>query len=138
MSEVITQANPTGKLEVDFPTIINGVTYSPFGQWNITYYDVRTVHETEGGTQEDVIINTGRRSIAVATACLQPTATTLVGLNDLANFNVKFFDIKTAGYVESLMRVVAGSMVCNLRRNTSRLSSTYGVYDVSFTLEEYE
>lgn len=129
---------PTGKLEVDFPTIINGVTYAPFKQWNITYQDVRTVHETEGGTQEDVVINTGRRSIAVATTCLQSVATTLVCLEDLTNFNVKFFDIKTATYVESLMRVVPGSMACNLHAGSSRLSSTYGVYDVSFTLEEYE
>ena len=99
---------PTGKLAVDLPTIINGVTYAPFKQWSVTYLDVKTVHETEGGTQEDVVINTGRRSIAVATTCLQPIATTLACLDDLRNFNVKFFDIKTATYVESLMRVVGG------------------------------
>ena len=124
-------------LATQYPTIINGVTYEPFKQWDITYNDVKTVHETEAGTQEDVIINTGRRSIAVATTCLQPVATRLVNLEDLSNFNVKFFDIKTGGYIQTLMRVAAGSMVCGLKTGSSKLSVN-GVYNVTFTLEEYE
>lgn len=124
-------------LVTDYPTIINGVQYLPFKQWNISYKDARTVHETEGGTQEDVIINTGRRSIAVATTCLQATATLLVGLEDLNNFSVKFYDIKSNTYVETIMRVAPNTMSCALKEKTSKLSTTNGVYNVSFTLEEY-
>lgn len=125
-------------LATDYPTIINGVTYQPFKQWDIKYNDVKTIHETEAGTQEDVIINTGRRSIGVSTTCLQPLATQLVNLEDLDNFEVRFYDIKTNGYITSLMRVAPGSMSCGLKEKTARLSSTKGVYNVSFTLEEYE
>lgn len=124
-------------LATDYPTIINGVQYQPFKQWNVSYKDVKTVHETEGGTQEDVIISTGRRSIAVATTCLQPLATLLVGLEDLNNFVVKFYDIKSNAYVETVMRVVPNSMSCNLKEKTANLRTTNGVYNVSFTLEEY-
>ncbi len=124
-------------LATDYPIIINGVQYQPFKQWDISYKDARTVHETEGGTQEDVIISTGRRSIAVATTCLQSVATLLTGLEDLNNFTVKFYDIKANTYRESTMRVMPNSMRCALKEKTSRLSATNGVYNVSFTLEEY-
>ncbi len=118
-----------------YPTIINGVTYAPFAQWAVTYNDVKTIHETEAGTQEDVIINTGRRSIAVATTCLQATATTLANLEDLDNFTVKFYDIKTNAYKESTMRVTPGSMSVSRRKGSAKTAS--GVWDVTFTLEEY-
>lgn len=118
--------------------LINGVEYKPFGTWDITYNDVRTIHETEAGTQEDVIISTGRRSIAVSTTCLQPTAKTLVNLEDLDSFNIKFYDIKTDAYIESLVRVAPNSMVCSKKAGQRSTSTSNAVYVVSFTLEEYE
>lgn len=122
-------------LATEYPTTINGITYQPFKQWAVTYNDVKTIHETEAGTQEDVIINTGRRSIAVATTCLQETATTLVNLEDLDDFTVSFYDIKTNALVETTMRVAPGSMTCGLKEGSARTAS--GVWNVAFTLEEY-
>lgn len=124
-------------LATTYPTIINGVEYKPFKTWSVKFNDIVTVHETEAGTQEDVIIKKGRRSITVGTTCLQPTATTLAGLEDLDNFTVKYYDIKTNAYIERTMRVAPSSLSVNLREKTSTLGSTNGVYDVSFTLEEY-
>lgn len=124
-------------LSTNYPTIINGVTYQPFKKWDISYNDTVTVHETEAGTQEDVIIRKGRRSIAVSTTCLSSLATVLAGLNDLSSFTVQFYDIKTAGYVTLTMRVAPNSMAINLKEGTARNASTNGVYTVSFTLEEY-
>ena len=122
-----------------FPNVmINGLEYQPFGTWDITYNDVRTIHETEGGTQEDVVIHKGRRSIAVSTTCLQPIAKTLVALEDLDNFDVVFYDIKTDANVNSLMRVSPNTMVCSKKAGQRNYASSKAVYVVSFTLEEYE
>jgi hypothetical protein len=123
-------------LKTDYPTIINGVTYEPFKTWDITNNDVVTTHETEGGTQEDVVIRKGRKSIAVSTTCLPAIANSLVQLEDLTEFPVKFFDVKTLGYVTLTMRVAPSSMTVSLKEGSSRLTVN-GVYTVSFTLEEF-
>lgn len=122
----------------DHPTIIDGHEYLPFKQWDITYNDVRTVHDTEAGTQEDVIINLGRRTIAVSTTCLQPVARLLACLEDKDNFEIEFYDIKTDADITTTVRVVPGSMMVSLLEKTANLSTTKGVYTVSFTMEEYE
>lgn len=121
-----------------FPTILNGVTYKPFKTWNVRYNDYVTTHETEGGTQEDTVTRRGRRSIQVSTTCLEPLARQLAGLEDLDEFQAKFYDIKTGGYVQTQVRVATGSMSISLKEKTaSKISYCKGVYTVSFTLEEF-
>lgn len=121
-----------------YPNVkINGVEYAPFNTWNINFIDVKTIHETEAGTQEDVVINTGRRSVSVSTTCLQPVATNLVALDDLTSFPVQFYDIKTNAYIESTMRIVPGSMNCNKKPGQRSTTISKAVYIVSFTMEEF-
>lgn len=127
----------TGSLQQDFPTIINGVTYHPFKRWRVSFNDSVTTHETEGGTQEDTVTRKGRRSISVSTKCLEPLARQLSALNDLDKFAVKFYDIKTAEYVEIDMRIAPGSMDVDLAEKTADLEYCRGIYTVSFTLEEF-
>ncbi len=124
-------------LKTDYPIEINGEQFAPFGQWDITYNDTVTTHETEAGTQEDVILRKGRRSIAVATTCLDERASKLALLEDESSLTVKFYDIKSKDYVTINARVAAGSMNISLKPKSSKLSATNGVYTVSFTLEEF-
>jgi hypothetical protein len=124
-------------LKTDFPIIINGQEFAPFGQWNVTYNDTVTTHETEAGTQEDIILRKGRRSIAVSTTCLADTASKLAQLEEEPALSVTFYDIKTKGSVTINARVAAGSMSISLKPKSSNLATTNGVYTVSFTLEEF-
>lgn len=124
-------------LKTDFPIEIKGEQYAPFAQWDVTYNDTVTTHETEAGTQEDVIIRKGRRTIAVSTTCLDDVASKLALLEEEPSFTVKFYDIKTKAYVTIYARVAAGSMSISLKPKSSNLSATNGVYTVSFTLEEF-
>ena len=59
-------------------------------------------------------------------------------LEDLDNFDVTFYDIKTDADITTTMRIVPNSMACGLKEKSANLSSTKGVYFVSFTMEEYE
>ena len=124
-------------LKTDYPIEIDGNEYESFAQWNVTYNDYVTVHETEGGTQEDVITRKGRRSIGVSTTCLDYVATQLSGLNDKSSFNVKYYEVKEGDYITLRMRVAPGSMSISLKQGSGRLRSTNGVYTVAFTLEEF-
>lgn len=124
-------------LKNDYPVELNGTAYAPFKQWSISYNDSGETHETEGGKQEDAITRRGRRSIAVNTVCLEAIARQLVALEDLDEFTVKFYDLKTGGYVTIEARIAFGSMSASLREKSSNLEYCNGVWDISFTLEEF-
>ena len=124
-------------LASNYPIEIRGEQYAPFKTWSITYNDSVTVHETEGGQQEDTVVRRGRISIAVSTVCLEDVANKLSLLEDLGTFTVKFYDIKTKGYVTINARVAPNSMVIALKEGSAKLGSTNGVWNVSFTLEEF-
>lgn len=124
-------------LQSTYPTILNGVEYAPFKVWNIKFNDNVTTHETEGGTQEDSVTRRGRRSISCSTTCVESLATQLACLEDLDSFTAKFFNIKTGAYVETTVRVAAGSMSVSLLDKSAKLDYCNGIYQVSFTLEEF-
>ena len=130
-------ADTDNSLSTNYPILLNNVQYDPFKSWNIHFNDNVTTHETEGGEQEDSVTRRGRRSISVTTKCLESVAHSLSLLEDLDTFKAKFYNIKTQAYVEIDCRVAAGSMNINLAEKTSKLKYCPGLYNVSFTLEEF-
>ncbi len=127
---------PTG-LAKNYPIVLNGVEFPYFKTWNVVRNDYVTTHETEGGTQEDVIARKGRRSISASTTCLQPLAAKLIALADLDSFEVKYYDVATDAYVTINARVGAGSMSYSLKTKSANLNAVNGVWTVTFTLEEF-
>ena len=120
-----------------YPIVLNNVEYQYFKTWNITRNDYVTTHETEGGTQEDVVTRKGRRSIGVTVTCLQPLVAQLIALAELDEFEAKIYDVATNQYVTISVRVGTGSMSYDLKEGSARLHEVNGVYKVSFTLEEF-
>lgn len=131
-----TEPAVTGLAE-NYPIILNSVEYQYFKTWQTTRNDYVTTHETEGGTQEDVVTRKGRRSIGVSVTCLQPLLAQLIGLADLDEFEAKIYDPATDGYVTIDVRVAPSSMSYALKEGSARLHAVNGVYQVSFTLEEF-
>ena len=86
---------PTG-LRDNHPITLNGTQYAPFKNWDISYADSVTTHETEGGTQEDTVVRKGRRVISAATTCVDTVAASLAALNDEDMFSATFFRYKDA------------------------------------------
>ena len=136
MSENVIEPRPTG-LAKNYPIELNGVQFQYFKTWSVVRNDYVTTHETEGGTQEDVIARKGRRSISVSTTCLQPVAAQLIALADMDSFEVKYYDVVTDDYVTINARVGAGSMNYSLKTKSANLNAVNGVWTVSFTLEEF-
>jgi hypothetical protein len=130
------EANLTG-LADNFPIILNGVEYKYFKTWNIKRNDYIMTHDTEGGTQEDVVTRKGRKSIGVTVTCLQPLLAGLIALAELDEFEAEVYDPATNGYDTILVRVGAGSMSYSLKEKSAKLTTTNGVWSVSFTLEEF-
>ena len=138
MSENIVndEPRPTG-LQTNYPIVLNGDDYQYFKTWGITRNDYVTTHETEAGTQEDVVTRKGRRSIGVTVTCLQPLVASLVALADLDEFEAKIYDVLTDDYATINVRIGSGSMSYSLKEKSADLDAVNGVWEVSFTLEEF-
>ncbi len=127
---------PTG-LQQNYPIVLNNVEYKYFKTWNISRNDYVATHETEAGTQEDVVSRKGRKSISVSVTCLQPLLADLIGLADLDEFEAKIYDVLLDDYDTMDVRIGAGSMSYSLVSGSADLSAVNGVWEVSFTLEEF-
>lgn len=124
-------------LKSNYPIVLNGVEYPYFNTWAVQYQDVVTIHETEGGTQEDSITRKGRRIITVGTTCLESVARNLIGLQALPYFDAKFYDLNEGGYVTVRMRIGASTFKAQLREGSSKVDYCNGVWIISFNLEEF-
>lgn len=129
-------ANLTGLADY-FPIILNNEEYKYFKTWNISRNDYVMTHDTEGGTQEDVVTRKGRRSIGVSGTCLQPLLSKLIALAELDEFEARIYEPAVNDYVTILVRIGPGSMSYGLKEKSAKLTTTNGVWSVSFTLEEF-
>lgn len=130
------EPNPTG-LAKNYPIILNGDSYQYFKTWQTTRNDYVTTHETEAGTQEDVVTRKGRRSIGVTVTCLQPLLAQLIALAELDEFEAQIYEPATDAYVTISVRIGTGSMNYSLKERSAGLEAVNGVWSVSFTLEEF-
>lgn len=124
-------------LQTNYPIVLNNVEYQYFKTWNTSLKDTITTHETESGKQEDVIMRKGRRSISVTVKCLQPLLAGLLGLKELDEFEAQIYDPATDDYDTMDVRIGAGSMSYSLVEKSANLEAVNGVWQVSFTLEEF-
>lgn len=127
----------TRSIKADYPTYLDKVQYAPFKTWDISYKDSVMTHETEAGTQEDSITRKGRRSISVATTCLDTIARQLGALKNKDYFEVKYYDVDTDDYVIIDMRIQPSSFSRSLKERTASNEYSMGVYNISFVLEEF-
>ena len=127
---------PTG-LQTNYPINLNGVDYEYFKTLGVKRNDYVTIHETEAGTQEDVISRKGRRSTSISVTCLQPLLASLLSLADLDEFNAKIYDPATDDYDTMVVRIAPNSMSYTLKQGSADLSAVNGVWVVSFVLEEF-
>lgn len=136
-NNVLVNNEPVTGLQENYPIVLNGVEYQYFKTWQIKRNDVVNKHETEAGTQEDSITRKGRLSIGVTVTCLQPLLAGLVGLANLDEFEAKIYDVVTDSYATITVRVAPNSMSYGLKQKSADLDTVNGVWNVSFTLEEF-
>lgn len=124
-------------LAENYPMILNGEEYKYLKTLKVGLNDYVTTHETEGGTQEDVSVRRGRKSISIGGVVLQPLLTKLLALEYLDEFESQIYDPALNDYATIQGRIGSGSMSYGLKEKSARLTTTNGVWNVSFTLEEF-
>lgn len=131
------QNEPVIGLAEHYPIVLNNVNYPYLKALNTGLNDYVTTHETEGGTQEDVSVRRGRKSISISGVVLQPLLANLLSLQDLDEFEAKIYDPALDGYATMDVRIAPSSMKYGLKEKSAKLRTTNGVWTVSFTLEEF-
>lgn len=120
-----------------YPIKLNNEVYPYLKTMDTGLNDYVTTHETEGGKQEDVTVRRGRKSIAISGVVLQPLLTKLLALEYLDEFTAEIYDPAIDDYATMLVRIGPGSMSYGLKEKSAKLRTTKGVWNVSFTLEEF-
>lgn len=120
----------------DYPIYFDDIKIPmPQSGWSETSNVVENTEMSEGGTDMLDIIRMDKLSIAVSTSCFSDVAKIYEEFSKKPNITVKFYDIMNETYQERLMRMRSFSKA--YRKDTDKIEATNGIWDISFTLEEF-
>lgn len=120
----------------DYPIYFDDVKIPmPQSGWSESSNVVENTEMSEGGTDMLDIIRMDKLSIAVSTSCFSDVAKIYEQFSKKPNITVKFYDIMNETYQERLMRMRSFSKT--YRKDTDKIEATNGIWDISFTLEEF-
>lgn len=121
----------------DYPIKMNS-TALPFfpTSWERTPRKIETENQSEGGT--DIVQRVRRDKLRVSATFVLADAEWVKffeDLNDLDDFTLEEYDPREEGYKERTVRMKDLSNAP--RRKSNELTDVLGVWEVSFTLEEF-
>jgi len=122
-------------IEEQYPLMFdNDVLKYPDG-FDIQEVTVENVNQTEAGTDQIQLVRTGKIKISISTTCLSNELILFKTYSRIPKFNVKYYDAEAHGYVTKAVRM-RGLKYPPLK-SSFKLENVDGVYNVSFTLEEF-
>ena len=121
----------------DYPIYLNGTALTFFPtSWQRTPQKLQNKNQSEGGTDIVQNIRTDKMVISAEFALADYTWVQFFeGLNLLDSFVLKEYDPRLNAYKERTVQMVDFSD--SLRRKSNDISAVLGIWDVSFTLEEF-
>lgn len=119
----------------DFPIYFNAEELPFPSTWTENSEVVETINQTEAGTQQVEVVRYDRLSVSVGYVCTDTLAKKLKAFSKQNSINVSYYDIETDDYLMRVMRMRKFS--ANLRKGSADLLAVRGVWDISFTLEEF-
>ena len=121
----------------EFPTIMNGteIPFSP-STWERTPNKIQNLNQSEGGRDIIQKIRSDKMSISVSYAIADYVWVQFFEqLNELDSFVVREYSPRLNGYRDMTCRMEG--FTDNTRRKSQKLASVKGIWEVSFTLEEF-
>lgn len=104
-------------------------TFSPEDQ------TIENVNQTEAGTDQVQLVRTGKVKISVAHVCLADDLILYKSYSLKPSFTLKYYDAYIGGYATKKVRM--RGLKYPVVKGSYRLDGVRGVYNVSFTLEEF-
>lgn len=118
-----------------YPVIINN-TVIPFpDSWNEDYEVIEEVNETEAGTEQVSVTRYGKMSVSASFSCTSEWVKRFRVFESTDILRVNIYDAVTEGYLLHRMRL--RNLKTALEPGSENVSSTFGLWKVSFNLEEF-
>ena len=132
-------AETTG-LNTNYPIYFDTTQILSPHSWEEKSNVVETVNETEAGTDQIDVTRYDKLSVSVSYAIAESEdgggwAKILKGFSKYNSFTLKRYDILLGGYEERTVRM--RNFSANLKPKSDYLPAVNGVWEISFTLEEF-
>ena len=103
--------------------------------WEVAPRDILNENQSEGGTDIVQAIRRDKLSISVQTTCLSAQLKIYAQFKKLDSFTLSCYDPITEENEEHTVRIA--NFRYSKKPKTERLEVTNGIYNVSFTIEEF-
>ena len=122
-------------IRTDYPMLFN-TTEIPFPKsYSENSQTIEKVNKTEAGTDIVDVARYNKLKVSMSFRCLQPVLQTLASFETLNSFIFKRYNPKNGTYEERTVRM--RGFKHNLLKGSEDLTEVDGVWEVSFTLEEF-
>lgn len=120
-----------------YPIIMNGTSLTFFPtSWERSSNKIQTVNQSEGGRDIIQAVRYDKMSISASFVIADYAWVQFFEqLNELDSFKVKEYSPRDNAYVERTMRIEGFSD--SMRRKSETIDGVKGVWEISFTLEEF-
>lgn len=119
----------------DFPVKINGTAIFPANAWEESSEVIESTYDTEAGTTQLEVTRYDRLSVSAAYRCHSGWLKTFKQWSAEDSLSVELYDAETSGYKTRSMRM--RDFKSALLEFSEGVKDTNGVWDVSFSLEEF-
>lgn len=119
----------------DFPVKINGTVLFEASGWEENSAVVENKYETEAGTAQVSVTRYDKLSVSAQYRCHSDWLAVFKQWSQTDSLEVDIYDAQEKGYKRRTMRI--RSFKSSLIEFSERVEDTNGVWDVSFTLEEF-
>ena len=120
---------------LDFPLYFDAEQMPQPSSWTESSEVVETISQTEAGTQQAEVVRYDRLVVSVGYVVTDDIARKLKQYSKHNSIVVKYYDIETDNYKQRTMRI--RKFTANLHKDSYTLLYVRGVWDVTFSLEEF-
>ncbi len=119
----------------DYPVIINSIALFPPSQWEEHWEKVTNKYSTEAGTEQIDVVRIRKLSVTAQFRCSSAWVSRFIGWNQFGTLTVQIYDLQTDQYATRYMHME--DLTFTLVQGSEKANRTNGLYEVSFTLEEF-
>ena len=119
----------------NYPVIINNTTLFQATKWTENWKKVTNTYMTEAGTEQIDVVRQRKLSVAAQYDCSSEWIGQFVTWNQAGTLTVQMYDLLTGLYATRSMHME--DLAVTLVEGSEKTENTDGLYQVTFTLEEF-
>lgn len=119
----------------DYPVTFDGTEIMQWTSWEESYNVIENLYETESGTDQVDVVRYGKLSVDCSYRCHSDWMHTFIGFSKRDQITVGMYDVETMDMISRTMRI--RNFKYSPIEFSEKVEDTNGVWDVSFTLEEF-